>query len=120
MGRLFKHVPRAEAGAAVASVVVSVVLTSLKFVGYYHTGSSAILSDAIHAVLAVEWRDFAPHFRLTRLRVENLGPLTVGIDARGQSRYQALEDEARSRLPAIMARLSTRRQAATAAKPQGN
>jgi cation diffusion facilitator family transporter len=53
MGRLFKHVPGAEAGAAVASVVVSVVLTSVKFVGYYHTGSSAILSDAMENVVNV-------------------------------------------------------------------
>lgn len=50
---MFKHVPGAEAGAAVASVVVSVVLTSVKFVGYYHTGSSAILSDAMENVVNV-------------------------------------------------------------------
>ena len=72
-------------------------------------GGSPILSEAIKEVLAVEWRDFPPHFRLTRLRVENLGPLTVGIDARGTSRYQTLEDEARRRLPDIMAKLASRR-----------
>jgi fumarate hydratase subunit beta len=81
-------------------------------------GGSPILSEAIKAVLAVEWRDFPPHFRLTRLQVENLGPLTVGIDARGTSRYQVLEEEARARLPAIMTRLSVRREAARAAERQ--
>lgn len=81
-------------------------------------GGSPILSEAIKDVLAVAWTDFPPHFRLARLRIENLGPLTVGIDARGVSRYQALEDEARSRLPAIMAQLASRRETAEAAAPR--
>lgn len=78
-------------------------------------GGSPILSEAIKDVLAVAWTDFPPHFWLAKLRVENLGPLTVGIDARGVSRYQALEDQARERLPEIMARLASRREAAQAA-----
>ena len=75
-------------------------------------GGSPILSEAIKEVLAVEWRDFPPHFRLSKMRVEKLGPLTVGIDARGTSIYQRLEDGARERLPAIMATLAQRRDAA--------
>jgi fumarate hydratase subunit beta len=72
-------------------------------------GGSPILSEAIKDVLAVEWRDFPPHFRLSKMLVEELGPLTVGIDAHGHSVYQGLEDQARARLPAIMALLAQRR-----------
>jgi len=73
-------------------------------------GGSAILSAAIKEVLQVEWRDFPSHFRLSRLRVEGLGPLTVGIDAHGHSVYQTLESNARKRLPQILARLADRRE----------
>lgn len=75
-------------------------------------GGSPILSEAIKDVLAVEWKDFPPHFRLSKMRVENLGPLTVGIDARGNSIYQSLDEQAHDRLPAIMAKLAQRREAA--------
>jgi fumarate hydratase subunit beta len=76
-------------------------------------GGSAILSAAIKEVLQVEWQDFPSHFRLSRFRVEELGPLTVGIDSHGQSIYEQLESTARDRLPEIMAQLAHRR--ATAA-----
>jgi len=75
-------------------------------------GGSAILSQAIKKVLQVEWRDFPPHFRLTKLYVEELGPLTVGIDAHGNSIYEQIETTARARLPEIMAHLAKRREAA--------
>lgn len=78
-------------------------------------GGSPILSAAIKEVLAVEWRDFPPHFRLSKLRVEMLGPLTVGIDARGNSIYEQLEVRARERVPEILAQLRARRDAAEAA-----
>jgi fumarate hydratase subunit beta len=76
-------------------------------------GGSAILSSAIKEVLQVEWRDFPSHFRLSRMRVEELGPLTVGIDAHGNSIYDRLESAARARLPEIMAQLARRREAAS-------
>lgn len=75
-------------------------------------GGSAILSAAIKEVLQVEWRDFPTHFRLSRLRVEEFGPLTVGIDAHGRSLYEELEHGARERLPEIMAQLARRRETA--------
>lgn len=99
-------------GADVVDVMARKGCVYLSLLG----GGSAILSEAIKQVLAVEWRDFPPHFRLTKLLVENLGPLTVGIDAKGHSIYQTLEDQARSRLPQIMSVLSQRR--ADAAKPR--
>jgi len=76
-------------------------------------GGSAILSDCIKEVRQVEWRDFPTHFRLSRLRVENLGPLTVGIDAHGGSIYQSLTEQARDRMPGILAELDRRRAEAT-------
>jgi len=75
-------------------------------------GGSAILSAAIKEVLQVEWRDFPPHFRLSRMRVEELGPLTVGIDAYGNSIYDQIDRTARERMPQIMAQLARRRQEA--------
>jgi len=75
-------------------------------------GGSSILSDAIKEVLQVEWEDFPAHFRLSRLRVEGLGPLTVGIDAHGNSIYERTARSARERLPEIMAQLARRREAA--------
>ncbi|WP_264593767.1 fumarate hydratase C-terminal domain-containing protein [Sphingobium sp. B12D2B] len=95
-------------GADVAKVMAETGCVYLSLLG----GGSPILSEAIKEVLAVEWRDFPSHFRLSKMRVENLGPLTVGIDARGRSIYQSLEDQARSRLPAIMQTLKQRRVAA--------
>jgi fumarate hydratase subunit beta len=45
------------------------------------------------------------------LRVEGLGPLTVGIDAHGNSLYGDLGAAAEARLPAIMAELARDREA---------
>jgi fumarate hydratase subunit beta len=42
--------------------------------------------------VSVHWDDLIPHYRLVTLRVENLGPLTVGIDAHGRSLYDSLQD----------------------------
>jgi len=76
-------------------------------------GGSPILSAAIREVLQVEWHDFPSHFRLSRLRIEAFGPLTVGIDAHGNSLYADLAAQALDRIPAIMARLDERRRTAT-------
>jgi fumarate hydratase subunit beta len=57
----------------------------------------------------VSWSDLIPHYRLAKLRVEELGPATVGIDAHGTSIYDQLQDQAKRRLPAIMAALDKER-----------
>lgn len=95
-------------GPEVADVVGERGCVYLSLLG----GGSPTLSDAIKQVLAVEWTDFPPHFRLTKLRAERLGPLTVGIDAQGHSIYQQLDAQARERLPQILSVLSERRDAA--------
>jgi fumarate hydratase subunit beta len=70
----------------------------------------------VRELIAVEWRDLVPHYRLVKLRVQALGPATVGIDAHGNSLYDTLAQDAAQRLPDIMDGLATaRRRAAGAA-----
>ena len=52
------------------------------------------------------------HYRLVRLRVEGLGPATVGIDAHGRSLYQEEQATAKDRLPQILADLASDRERA--------
>lgn len=72
-------------------------------------GGCTLYSNAIRDVVAVEWRDLILHYRLVKLRVEELGPGTVGIDAQGNSLYESLQSQAESRLPEIMAQLNASR-----------
>jgi fumarate hydratase subunit beta len=73
-------------------------------------GGCTLYSNAIREVVAVEWRDLLLHYRLTKLRVEQLGPGTVGIDAHGHSLYDSLRSDAEQRLPDILAQLKTARE----------
>jgi fumarate hydratase subunit beta len=72
-------------------------------------GVCTLYSNAIREVVAVEWRDFILHYRLVKLRVERLGPGTVGIDANGNSLYEGLQAAAEARLPELMAQLAADR-----------
>ena len=80
----------------------------LSFIG----GGCPLLSDAIKSVVSVHWTDLISHFRLVTLRVDSLGPLTVGIDAHGNSLYDSLHDDAAARLPAILAAMRAEREGA--------
>jgi fumarate hydratase subunit beta len=73
-------------------------------------GGSPILSDAIERVVQVGWLDLPSHFRLMRLSIRELGPLTVGIDAHGNSLFEQLASRAKERLPEIRRRLDERRE----------
>ncbi len=77
----------------------------LSFLG----GGSPLLSDAIKEVKAVAWEDFVSHYRLVKLRVEKLGPLVVGIDAKGNSTFETLTEQAKQRMPDILHDLETER-----------
>lgn len=77
----------------------------LSFLG----GGAALHTAAVSGVVSVDWPDLIAHYRLVRLRVENLGPLTVAIDAHGRSLYTALRAEAEARLPRILEELATGR-----------
>ncbi len=79
----------------------------LSFVG----GASALTSEAVREVVDVVWEDFIPQFRLTRLRVEKLGPLNVGVDVRGNCLYTNLQEQARDKLDDLMEELNQTRPA---------
>jgi fumarate hydratase subunit beta len=77
----------------------------LSFLG----GGCTLLSQAIRSVVEVGWTDMLVHYRLVRLRVEGLGPATVGIDAHGRSLYHEEQMSARQRLPQILGELAADR-----------
>ncbi|MBR0641510.1 fumarate hydratase C-terminal domain-containing protein [Plastoroseomonas hellenica] len=114
MPRLIRHFGLRAVGGkggldrASAEAMREVGCVYLSFVG----GGCPLLSDAIREVVAVHWNDLVSHYRLVTLRVEALGPVTVGIDAHGNSLYDSLSQEAEARLPGIMEQLAAARDAA--------
>lgn len=90
---------------ASAAAMREVGCVYLSFLG----GGCTLLSRAIKEVVSVDWDDLIAHYRLVRLRVADLGPLTVGIDAHGNSLYHDLAASARSKLPSILADLRAKR-----------
>jgi fumarate hydratase subunit beta len=70
-----------------------------------------LLSDAIKDIVAVAWTDLVAHYRLVKLRVEQLGPLVVAIDSHGNSLYDQLQDKAHARLGSILQDLAIDRNA---------
>ena len=78
----------------------------LSFLG----GGCTLLSQAVEEVKEVGWSDLLVHYRLVRLRVQGLGPATVGIDATGRSLYDEQFDSARRRMGDILNHLDTLRQ----------
>lgn len=83
----------------------------LSFLG----GGCTLLARAIEEVVAVDWTDYISQFRLVTLKVKDLGPATVGIDAHGNSIYTSLAQSARDKLPALLAQMRAERNAAPAA-----
>lgn len=74
-------------------------------------GASALLTEGAVERLETGWDDLIEQFRLSRYRLKNFGPVTVAIDAHGNSMYQTLQDQAVSRLPEILKGLEEARQA---------
>jgi fumarate hydratase subunit beta len=96
-----------DAGCVAAMAEIGCVY--LSFLG----GGAPLHSAAIRAVREVAWHDLVAHYRLVRLAVEGLGPLTVGIDARGDSLFESLTARAAARMPDILDRLARDRAGAT-------
>jgi fumarate hydratase subunit beta len=90
---------------ACAAALKDVGCVYLSFLG----GGCTLLSQAIKEVVEVGWSDMLVHYRLARLKVEGLGPATVGIDAHGRSLYAEEQQSAKARLPELMARLDAAR-----------
>ena len=78
----------------------------LSFLG----GGATLHSQAIREVVQVGWSDMLTHYRLVRLKVEGLGPVTVAIDAHGSSRYADAQQHSRDQLPAILRELNAARE----------
>jgi len=83
----------------------------LSFLG----GGCTLLSEAVKEVLQVGWPDMLTHYRLVRLRVEGLGPVTVAIDSHGNSCYADAQGRALGRLDGIMKTLDIARAKAASA-----
>lgn len=75
-------------------------------------GASPLLSNGVVERLETGWDDLIEQFRLSRFRLNDFGPVTVAIDAHGNSLYQALQDRATERLPGILRDLEAARQGA--------
>ncbi len=75
-------------------------------------GGAPLHSAAIKAVKEVAWNDLVAHYRLARVAVEGLGPVTVAIDAHGNSLYEGIAAETANRMPAILEQLARDRAAA--------
>ena len=72
-------------------------------------GGAPLLTEGIAGVVETGWDDLIAQFRLSRIRLDMFGPLTVAIDAHGNSRYAELSQAARAKLPEIMEMLADRR-----------
>ena len=67
-------------------------------------GAAALETTQIEEIEEVAWEELMPEC-LWKFRVKDFGPLTVGIDAHGNSMYHDVQQEARKRLEGILARI---------------
>ena len=72
-------------------------------------GTAALAARRVRRVIGVEWLDLGIPEALWTLEVEDFGPLTVAIDAHGNSLYRQVEAEVRERLPGIRMSLGLER-----------
>ncbi|WP_203071636.1 fumarate hydratase C-terminal domain-containing protein [Falsiroseomonas ponticola] len=108
MPRLIRHYGLTSVGgkggldAACREAMQEVGCVYFSFLG----GGAPLHSAAIKAVKQVAWNDLVAHYRLVRVAVEGLGPVTVGIDAHGNSLFESIAADATARMPAILEQLS--------------
>jgi L(+)-tartrate dehydratase beta subunit len=67
-------------------------------------GAAALETAQIEEIEEVAWEELMPEC-LWKFRVKDFGPLTVAIDARGNSLYHDVLEQARKRLEDLYARL---------------
>lgn len=67
-------------------------------------GAAALETTQIEEIEEVAWEDLMPEC-LWKFRVKDFGPLTVGIDAHGNSLYHDVQERAKQRLEDLYARL---------------
>ncbi len=66
-------------------------------------GCGALAATSIKEVLEVHWIDLGTPEALWVLKVENFGPLVVGMDSHGNSLYKKVNEDAKNNLEAILA-----------------
>jgi L(+)-tartrate dehydratase beta subunit len=69
-------------------------------------GAAALETTQIEEIEEVAWEDLMPEC-LWKFRVKDFGPLTVGIDAHGNSLYHQVQERARRHLEQLTARLES-------------
>lgn len=79
----------------------------LSFLG----GGAPIITAGIRKVTGIGWPEMISHYRIVRIEVERLGPLTVGIDAHGNSIYDQTSHNARDRRSQLLAEMREARDA---------
>jgi L(+)-tartrate dehydratase beta subunit len=67
-------------------------------------GAAALETTQIEEIEQVEWEDLMPEC-LWKFRVRDFGPLTVGIDAHGNSLYHDVQHAAKKKLEELYAKL---------------
>src|ERR671937_872054 len=67
-------------------------------------GAAALETTQIEEIEEVAWEELMPEC-LWKFRVKDSGPLTVGIDAHGNSLYHDVQERARKKLEELYARL---------------
>src|SRR3954469_201220 len=73
-------------------------------------GAAALETTQIEEIEEVAWEELMPEC-LWKFRVKDFGPLTVGIDAHGNSLYRDVQNAATKKLEELYARLCPRRRA---------
>ncbi len=68
-------------------------------------GAAALETTQIEEIEEVAWEELMPEC-LWKFRVKDFGPLTVGIDAHGNSLYRDVQERAKKKLEDIYARLT--------------
>lgn len=97
---LLKHYPiRMIIGKGGMDRGVAEALKTRGAVYCHYTGGAAVLAaKCVKRVLKVEWLDLGVPEALWVLEVEDFGPLVVTIDANGNSLYEKLKVEVKSRV----------------------
>jgi L(+)-tartrate dehydratase beta subunit len=67
-------------------------------------GAAALETTQIEEIEEVAWEDLMPEC-LWKFRVKDFGPLTVGIDAHGNSLYHDVQTRAQAKLEELFTRL---------------
>ncbi|WP_323771588.1 fumarate hydratase C-terminal domain-containing protein [Antarctobacter sp.] len=74
-------------------------------------GGAEIITAGIKQVTGIGWPEMISHYRIARIEVDRLGPLTVGIDAHGNSIYDQTTNAALDKRAAILEEMRAAREA---------